>query len=495
MNSVLIYNARLLDESIDGPGAIFLLNGKIRSVFQGYYTNLDTLKSFVDSILLEDGYENENSVVFFDAKGLTVMPSFIDMHVHLRDPGLTHKEDLNSALHAAVKGGYGTVVAMPNTSPVISSFEQACEVDLRAEKLKLSRVIQSVSITKDFDGETISHLEGLDSQVVPLITEDGHDVRSATVMLEAMGIASSKKIIVSCHCEDPDLAEKARLNRRNALELMKKYSIPAWGSGDYDCPEEVAEEIFEELSEANYILALAENIATERNINLARAAGAHIHLCHVSTVQAIEAIRSAKQELKDIENDFYYDAADSYEHANEQRPFSLEEMKGFSVTCEVTPHHLALTGIEEPEIFALVNPPLRDENDRLSIIEAIRDGTVDVISTDHAPHTFEDKANGAPGFTGLETSYSVCNTILVKDGQIDAKRLSQLMSANPARILKLNKGLLKSGYDADITIADPDEEWKIDSQEFFSKGKATPFDGKIFTGKVKAVFLNGTKVF
>ena len=168
---------------------------------------------------------------------------------------------------------------------------------------------------------------------------------------------------------------------------------------------------------------------------------------------------------------------------------------GFSVTCEVTPHHLGLCGTGEPYIRALVNPPLRPETDRLALIEAIRDGTVDCISTDHAPHTAEDKAAGAPGFTGLETSFGVCNTKLVKEGQISAKKLSQLMSANPARILKLNKGLLKTGFDADLTLVNPDEEWKVEPQHFCSKGKATPFEGRVLSGTVKAVFISGKKVF
>ena len=168
---------------------------------------------------------------------------------------------------------------------------------------------------------------------------------------------------------------------------------------------------------------------------------------------------------------------------------------GFSVSCEVTPHHIAFCGTDEPNIRALVNPPLRSEDDRIMLIDAIRDGTVDCISTDHAPHTLEDKADGAPGFTGLETSYGVCNSVLVKEGQISSKRLSQLMSANPARLLKLKKGLLKIGFDADFSVVNPDEPWTVDSKHFFSKGKATPFEGRTLYGTVKTVFINGKKVF
>src|SRR5574344_1660204 len=162
--------------------------------------------------------------------------------------------------------------------------------------------------------------------------------------------------------------------------------------------------------------------------------------------------------------------------------------------CEVTPHHLALCGTDEPFIRALVNPPLRSEDDRVVLLEGLRDGTVDCISTDHAPHTAEDKAAGAPGFSGLETAYAVCNTVLVAEGQLSGKRLSQLMSANPARILHLNKGVLCAGFDADIAVTDPEERWTVDSSCFFSKGKATPFNGKVFSGRVKELFVSGKKV-
>ena len=221
-------------------------------------------------------------------------------------------------------------------------------------------------------------------------------------------------------------------------------------------------------------------------------------MCHVSTVGAIEALRRAKEDLSDEAADFYTGMADAaYEASRDNVEFSPVPAveHGFSVTCEVTPHHIALTGTEEPDIRAFVNPPLRSEDARLFIIDAIRAGTVACIATDHAPHTLEDKAKGAPGFTGIETSYGVCNTVLVKEGQISARRLSQLMSSNPARILGLNKGLLKTGYDADLTVVNPDEQWTVDSKLFCSKGKATPFDGKKLYGRVKAVFINGRNVF
>lgn len=474
---LLIYNARLLDESTDSPGAVLSIEGKIRAVFQGCFNTEKAASKLAKAILIENKIDENSAVEFFNAEGLTVTPSFIDMHVHLRDPGLTQKEDLESGLRAAVAGGYGTVVAMPNTNPVVSTSEQAKEIRKRAKALNLANMFQVCSITRNFEGKDVSHINELNPEEVPVISEDGKEVASSAIMLEGMKNAASRKLIVACHCEDPELAAAAKPFRKKALEIMKEYNLSAWGisKNQKKAPEKATEEIQDALSNANELLALAEDIATERNLELAENAECHIHLCHVSTAKSIEAARRAKKKISESK----FDLSDT----------------GFSVTCEVTPHHIGLCGTEEPYIRAMVNPPLRPENDRLALIEAIRDGTVDCISTDHAPHTAEDKAAGAPGFTGLETSFGVCNTKLVKECKISAKKLSQLMSANPARILKLNKGLLKTGFDADLTLVNPDEEWKVEPKNFFSKGKATPFEGEILSGTVKAVFISGKKVF
>lgn len=508
---LLIYNARLLDEETDAPGAVLSIEGKIRAVFQGNFSSDESVSAPARAILKENGFSENSAVEFFNANGLTVTPSFIDLHVHLRDPGLTQKEDLNSGLHAAAAGGYGTVVAMPNTNPVTSTAARAKEIRERAKALNLANMFQVCSITRNFEGKDVSHLEEINSAEVPVISEDGKEVASSAIMLEGMKIAAKKGMIVACHCEDPELAAAARPLRKKALDIMKEYNLSAWGisKNQKEAPEQAMEEIQDALSKANELLALAEDISTERNLELAENAGCHIHLCHVSTEKSIEAIRRAKKKIAVKNAEFFRQLAESACSHNENekaektekaanaapRMYAEPRAAGFSVTCEVTPHHLGLCGTGEPYIRALVNPPLRPETDRLALIEAIRDGTVDCISTDHAPHTAEDKAAGAPGFTGLETSFGVCNTKLVKEGQISAKKLSQLMSANPARILKLNKGLLKTGFDADFTLVNPDEEWKVEPQHFCSKGKATPFEGKVLSGTVKAVFISGKKVF
>ena len=501
---VLIFNARLLDESMDTPGAVLVMDGKIRSVFQGYYTNSETLEKMARSVLAEDGLEEKTPIELHNARGLTLTPAFIDMHVHLRYPGQTQKEDLNSGLHAAAAGGYGTIVAMPNTNPVVSSIEMAMKIEREAAAIGLTHLFQTVSLTKDFEGSDTSHLDFVEKKYVPVVSEDGRDVPTSGVMLEAMTKAAEKGLIVSCHSEDMTLGPLAKPFRAEALEIMKGVGLSAWGTGDDDFDEddeanaEALDRIDLALTKANEILALAEDVATVRNIMLAKEADCHVHIAHVSTAVSINAIRDAKNELYDEEADYNADEADAayqaFEDGEKYVPGPKVE-KGFSVSCEVTPHHLALCGSDEPYIRALVNPPLRSEDDRVALIEALRDGTADVISTDHAPHTLDDKAAGAPGFTGLETAYAVCNSVLVKDNQFNPRRLSQLMSAAPARLLGLQKGLLKSGYDADLTIVDPDEEWTVDSKLFYSKGKATPFEDRTLTGKVKFLFIDGRLVF
>lgn len=226
-NSVLIYNARLLDENIECPGAVLVLDKKIRSIFQGYFTSPQTVLSFLKQILKEDGYDENEEIELFDAQGLTLTPAFIDMHVHFRYPGQTQKEDLNSGLKAAACGGYGTVVAMPNTNPPVSSVELAMKIEREAASLGLSHLFQTVTLTKDFDGKTTNHLQFIDPKYIPVISEDGKDVENSFVILEAMGWAAKKNVIVSCHCEDVTLAQKAREHRQKGLDYLQSggYSI------------------------------------------------------------------------------------------------------------------------------------------------------------------------------------------------------------------------------------------------------------------------------
>lgn len=527
-NILLIYNARLVDAAIDTPGAVLVVGDKIRAVYTGYFTSKKTLTALVEEVLHEDGLAGPNgefAVHFHDARGLVLMPAFIDMHTHIRYPGQTAKEDLLSGLSAAVAGGYGTIVAMPNTSPVVSDAALALAIEDDAAKLRLANLLQAVSITRGFDGADTSHLKNIPVDKVPLISEDGHDVSSSKAMFEAMCVASSLGLVVSCHSEDENLSALAKPLRQKALTLMKQYHLNSWGgvSSEEDdealdaVPDEVFDEIENSLTEANDILAVSENIATMRNLELAKLAGCHVHIAHVSTKNAIDAVRRAKQEINDRKNEVSefetlasYDAFEAYGEYNaallmendERFDESTAEMsvvydfiEKFNVTCEVTPHHIALIGTDGKNLRAIVNPPLRSDDDMLALVEALRDGTVDVISTDHAPHTLSDKENGSPGFVGLETAFAVCHSVLVAGSQITLQKLSELMSKNPALILHLNKGEIAIGKDADFTLIDTAEEWTVDSDFFKSKGRATPFEGATLTGRVKETFVGGRLVY
>lgn len=480
----IIYNAILLDESMRMRGAIVLDKKKIACVLKGNFKTesavLEAAKAACDKKVFSE--RSISQIKFINANGLTLAPAFIDMHAHFRYPGLTQKEDLQSALNAAEAGGFGTLVLMPNTNPVVSSKELAIKIDAEAASQKKSQVFQTVSITKDFDGATLSHLDSLEKKSTPVISEDGRDVESAAVMLEAMRIAAKKGLIVACHSEDCALAIKAKFYRNKALEIIANHNMNIQDLSQIcdkknqiskKIPKLAINEAKKNIFIANSILELAEDIATERNIAIAKKANCKIHICHVSTKNSIEAVRRAKKNIANLKGE------------------TASEKSQFQITCEITPHHLGLTGTSGKGIFEFVNPPLRSEEDRAALIQALRDGTADVIATDHAPHTTCDKAAGAPGFSGLETAYAFCHTILVEQENFTEQKLSQLMSANPARILGLKKGLLKEGYDADLVLLDPQEKWKVRSQEFLSKGKATPLEEKILTGRVKRILFCG----
>ncbi|ULQ60927.1 dihydroorotase [Brucepastera parasyntrophica] len=458
----LVYNARLIDRDIDTPGALLIQDGMISEVYTGI--------NDIASENVREFAENIGSPGLIDAQGLVIMPSFIDMHVHLRDPGHTRKEDIESASKAAAGGGYGTVVAMANTEPVISGMTAAQEVNDRARKIGFIDVFQAVSVTGNFDGADTSALATIDPSIVPVVSEDGHEVASAAVMLDAMEKCADTGAIISCHCEDPDLAREAKTFRTAALKTGNKYFADQNPFAEPG-PQSGAAELRLHLAGAGRLLRLAEDSMTARNLLLAAEAGCRVHIAHVSTAGSLDEVRQAKR--------IAAKAGDS---------------RSAKITCEVTPHHIALTDTTA----AIVNPPLRTEVDREALIAGIMDGTVDVIATDHAPHTSADKALGTPGFSGIQTSFSVCNTVLVKSGKISLSELSGLMSANPAVILALPCGLLKSGYTADIVLLDPDAEWTVrtdDPAHWFSKGTNTPFAGKVLSGRVISTWKRGKKVY
>ncbi|WP_103078647.1 dihydroorotase [Petrotoga miotherma] len=386
--NVLIKNCRIVDEEKDLFGDLYIKDGKI----DNYGKDLNY-----------DAYT-------IDAKGLVVMPAFVDMHVHLRDPGYTYKEDLHSGSLAALKGGYTCVNLMGNTNPICSDMKVVNYVLNKAKELNLIDIHQTVSITKNFDGKSLEHLDYIEDSV-KFISDDGKGVQSNLTMYLAMIKAKEKGLTIIAHEEDNEIVT---INTR-----------------------------------------LSENLMTFRDIYLAKLTGAWLHLAHVSTKEAIEGIRKAKGEIQNL-------------------------------TCEVTPHHLALYNYDYK-----VNPPIREKEDVLEIIKGIKDGTVDIIATDHAPHSMQDKEKGSPGISGLETAFPVCYTKLVKSEEITLNRLSQLMSSKPAQMLGVKKGKIQAGYDGDVVIVDLEKKVKINKGEFLSKGKNTPFDGMEFYGEVIATIRKG----
>ena len=346
-----------------------------------------------------------------DATGRTLLPGFIDLHCHWRTPGFEYKEDIATGSAAAAAGGYTFVNLMPNTKPVCSSAAQAHAVMDEAERLGICGANQTISITENFDGHTLDHLKSLPEDL-RFITEDGKGVQNNQVMAKAFAICAQRDLVLMSHAED--------------MEISK------W---DY---------------------RLAENIETVRNLHLSEYYGTRLHMCHVSTKEAVAAIGDAKR-------------------------------RGVPVTCEVTPHHLWFADTD-----SRVNPPIRQAEDVEALVEAIRTGVVDAIATDHAPHSAEDKANGAAGMIGLETAFGVCYTKLCREKGLDLYYLEALMSRFPAAILGLaGKGAIQVGMDADLTLVELDTPYVVDAAAMHSKSHNTPFDGVTLYGRVDLTIRGG----
>ena len=353
----------------------------------------------------------ESGEEVLNAAGRTLLPGFIDLHCHWRTPGFEYKEDIATGSAAAAAGGYTFVNLMPNTKPVCSSGEQAHAVMAQAEQIGLVGVNQTVSITENFDGKTLDHLKTLPEDL-RFVTEDGNGVQSANVMAKAFAICSQRGITIMSHAEDRE--------------------VSPW---DY---------------------RLAENLETVRNLHLCEYYGTRLHMCHVSTREAIEAIAAAKS-------------------------------RGVPVTCEVTPHHLWFADSDYR-----VNPPIRTADDVAALIEGIRAGAVDAIATDHAPHSDEDKEKGAAGMVGLETAFAACYTKLCKEQGLELYLLEALMSRFPAAILGLdNKGRIAVGADADLTLVDLDAVWTVDKDKLHSKSRNCPYHGQTLAGRVVLTIRDG----
>ena len=382
------------------------------------------------------GLSCEGKVI--DATGKHVLAGLIDMHVHLREPGFEGKEDIESGSKAAVAGGFTQICCMPNTNPVCDNAVVVSYIKNRAQQVGLLKVHPIGSITKGEEGAALSETGKMKEAGAVAISDDGKSVMDSNIMRLAMEYASGFGIKCLCHCEDINLVDAGVVNEGyNSTLTGLKGSLRA-----------------------------AEDIMIARDICLAESLGVPVHICHVSTYSGVEIIRSAKS-------------------------------RGVEVTAETCPHYFALTDdiITTFDTNTKVNPPVREERDRLAIIECLKDGTLDCIVTDHAPHSAKDKAVeynlAAFGMSGLETSFALSYTYLVKSGKIPLVKLSKLMSANPAQILDLDGGEIKEGAVADLTVVDLNKKWTVNGEKFLSKGKNTPFNGYEVYGSVEYTIVDG----
>lgn len=420
---------------------ILIKNGRLINPSE----NLDKVMDiFVEDGIIKEKAESieKQADTVIDAAGCYVMPGLIDLHVHFRDPGLTYKEDIETGSKAAAKGGFTTVCCMPNTKPVVDNVETVKYIIEKGEKTGLTNVLPVGAVTKNMAGVEITDVEELKKAGICAISEDGKSVMNSGVYRKAMKNAAKANVPVLAHCEDINLVEGGVINLGDKSSELGVKGI------------------------SNAV----EDVIAMRDIMLAKETGATLHLCHCSTKDSVEMVKRAKEE-------------------------------GIKVTAEVCPHHFSMCSddITSNDGNFKMNPPLRAREDMEALIKGLQDDIMDVISTDHAPHSAEEKAKDlehAPfGIVGLETSVALTVTNLVKKGYLTPMQMAAKMSYNPAKVLGIPKGTLDEGKIADITIIDPDKEYTIDENTFESKGKNTPFDGYKVSGEVEYTILNGKVVY
>lgn len=417
MKEFIVKNARVVDPSrgIDEVGEICVKDGV-----------------FCDAV--------SGAAEVIDAKELVLVPGFVDMHAHMREPGQTSKESIATATSAAAAGGFTSAMAMPNTSPAADSPSTIRLInDIISESAKI-RVYQSGCITEGRRGEKLAPIGSLARLGVKAITDDGSCVQSAELMRNAMVYAKMFGLFVMDHCQEYTLTKTGQMNEG---EWSVKLGLGGWP-------------------------AAAEDIIVSRDVILAHYAKCHIHLQHISSALSVDIIRDAKR-------------------------------RGTSVSAEATPHHISLTDecLSGYDTNYKMCPPLRTKADVEALIEGLCDGTIEVIATDHAPHTDTEKDmafDAAPfGITGFETAFSICHEVLVRSGIMDMAKLVRLMSTRPAEILGIDAGTLKEGAPADFALIDENAEWIYDSPK--SRSANSPWLGKKLRGKVVGTFVGGKKVF
>lgn len=384
MSKLLIKNVKIIDSSMSFKGDLLVESGKI---------------SKIDSDINITGIED---LKIIDGKNKILMPAFIDLHTHLRDPGLTHKEDLETGQKAALKGGFTVLCPMANTKPVCDN-EQIMEYVLsKARKLDLCDIKQVCAITENLEGEKIIDIEKMRTYT-DLFSDDGYTLHNEKIMRDALILSKELDFKVLTHCQ-PE------------FEIVK------------------------------------------RDLNMLKDVGGNLHICHIS-------LKDTLDEIKRYKND------------------------GYKFTCEVGPHHIFGYGLEYR-----VNPAFAEEEDMKHLIQGIKDGYIDMIGTDHAPHTKEDKEKGAPGISNIEVAFQMVNKVF-NENNISLNKLSEMMSANPAKLLGLNQGLIKEGLRADLVIVDSEQEEVIDVSKFVSKGKNNPFDGQKVRGKIIMTIRDGRVMY
>ncbi|WP_208589280.1 dihydroorotase [Gracilibacillus suaedae] len=396
-------------------------------------------------ILIEDGKIKAigtdidvSEVEQIDGKGNLVTAGFVDVHVHLREPGGEAKETIETGTKSAARGGYTTVCAMPNTQPTPDSVEVLQAIQDRIKETAAIRVLPYASITERLVGDKLTDMKALKEAGAFAYTDDGVGVQSADMMLQAMTQAAAADMPIVAHCEENTLIHNGVMHQGQVSQQLGLPGIPS----------------------------ICESVQIARDVLLAEATGCHYHVCHVSTKESVRVIRDAKK-------------------------------AGIRVTAEVTPHHLLINenAITENDANFKMNPPLRAKEDQEALIEGLLDGTIDFIATDHAPHTAEEKANGmeeAPfGIVGFETAFSLLHTHFVQEGIFTLKQLIDWLTVKPADTFGLPYGRMEIGASADLTLLNLETNESIDKDTFVSKGKNTPFDKWEVTGKPVMTIYQG----
>jgi dihydroorotase len=404
--------------------------------------------SRVSDILIEDGIiiEIENEIdstgcEIIDAKEMYVLPGLVDAHCHLRDPGFEYKEDIESGTRSAAKGGFTSIACMPNTNPVLDNEAMIMYILNKAKTDGIVNVYPIGAVSKGLKGEELSEIGEIKFAGAVALSDDGRPVNNSALMKKAMQYASMFDITIISHCEDLDLVDEGLMNEGYYSSILGLKGNPA----------------------------PAEEVMIARDLILAEYTKATVHIAHVSTELGIDLIRNAKR-------------------------------RGVNVTAETCPHYFSLTeqACEGFNTNAKVNPPLRTQKDVEAIIEGLKDGTIDIISTDHAPHHIDEKnvefKLAANGMVGFETAFPLAITYLVKPGHLTIEELVNKMCVNPSKMLGLNKGTIEVGKSADILIFDINEQYTVDTSTFESKSKNSPFNGFVLYGQPQYTIVNGNPI-